>query len=44
VISRDNHNFAKFNKIGLDEDGQPVTADLHQAWAAGARVFQLTPR
>jgi hypothetical protein len=34
----------KFNSIGLDSDGNPVPADLHLAWAAGARAFRLTPR
>ncbi|GID91056.1 hypothetical protein ACFQFC_37935 [Amorphoplanes digitatis] len=44
VIARDNHNFAKFNKIGLDGDGDPDRDDLRSAWAAGARVFRLTLR
>jgi len=44
VMARDNHNFAKFNKIGFDQSGNPSPADLHLAWAAGARVFRLTPR
>ena len=44
VMARDNHRFAKFNKIGLDRDGNPDPADLHLAWAAGARAFQLAPR
>jgi deazaflavin-dependent oxidoreductase (nitroreductase family) len=44
VMARDNHNFAKFNKIGLDQDGSPNPADLRLAWAAGARAIQLTPR
>ena len=44
VMARDNHNFAKFNSIGFDPDGNPVPADLHLAWAAGARAFRLTPR
>jgi deazaflavin-dependent oxidoreductase (nitroreductase family) len=44
VIARDNHNFAKFNNIGFDPDGNPVPADLSLAWAAGARAFLLTPR
>jgi deazaflavin-dependent oxidoreductase (nitroreductase family) len=44
VMARDNHNFAKFNKIGLDQDGNPDPADLRLAWAAGARAFRLTPR
>lgn len=44
IMARDNHSFAKFNKIGLDQDGSPDPADLHLAWAAGARAFQLAPR
>jgi deazaflavin-dependent oxidoreductase (nitroreductase family) len=44
VMARDNHNFAKFNNIGFDAGGNPVPADLHLAWAAGARAFRLTPR
>ena len=43
VMARDNHNFAKFNKIGFDQSGNPSPTDLHLAWAAGARVFRLTP-
>ena len=44
VMARDNHNFAKFNKIALDQAGDPNPADLQLAWAAGARVIRLTPR
>jgi deazaflavin-dependent oxidoreductase (nitroreductase family) len=44
VMARDNRNFAKFNSIGFNSGGNPVTADLHLAWAAGARAFRLTPR
>jgi hypothetical protein len=44
VMARDNHNFATLNKIGFDQAGNPSRADLHLAWAAGARVFRLTPR
>ena len=43
VMARDNHNFAKFNHIGFDADGNPDATDLHRAWAAGARAFRLTP-
>jgi deazaflavin-dependent oxidoreductase (nitroreductase family) len=42
VMARDNHNFASFNKIGLDRHGNPDPNDLHLAWAAGARVFRLS--
>jgi deazaflavin-dependent oxidoreductase (nitroreductase family) len=44
VMVRANHNFAKFNKIGLDQAGNPNPEDLHAAWATGARAFLLTPR
>jgi deazaflavin-dependent oxidoreductase (nitroreductase family) len=44
VMALDNHQFAKFNKIGLDESGNPDPTDLHLAWAAGARAVRLTPR
>jgi deazaflavin-dependent oxidoreductase (nitroreductase family) len=44
MMSRDNHAFANFNKIGLDQDGNPSAEDLHLAWAAGARAIELTPR
>jgi deazaflavin-dependent oxidoreductase (nitroreductase family) len=44
VMARDNRNFAKFNKIGFDQHGNPDPTDLHLAWAAGARVFRLTLR
>jgi deazaflavin-dependent oxidoreductase (nitroreductase family) len=43
VMARDNHSFAKFNNIGFDPDGTPDRADLHLAWAAGARAIRLTP-
>jgi hypothetical protein len=44
VMCRDNHTFAKLNGIGLGSGGEPDRTDLHQAWAAGARAFRLTPR
>lgn len=43
-MARDNHQFAKFNQIGLDEHGEPRPHDLRLAWSAGARVLLLTPR
>ena len=43
VIARDNRNFASFNKIGFDADGNPNPSDLHLAWASGARAILLTP-
>ncbi len=44
VMARDNRNFARFNSIGFDPDGNPAPADLHRAWGSGARAFRLTPR
>jgi deazaflavin-dependent oxidoreductase (nitroreductase family) len=44
LIARDNRNFATFNRIGLDETGEPIAADLRAVWAAGGRAFRLTPR
>jgi hypothetical protein len=44
AMCRDNRNFAKFNKVGFDADGNPDPDDLRQAWAGGARAFRLTPR
>ena len=43
-MASDNHNFASFNKIGFDADGNPDPTDLQLAWAAGARAIRLTPR
>ena len=44
AMARDNHQFAKFNKIAIDASGEPSADDLHLAWAAGARAVRLTPR
>ena len=33
-MARDNRAFARFNKIGLDRDGNPDPDDLRLAWAA----------
>lgn len=43
TMCQDNHHFAQFNKIGFDGDGNLNANDLHEAWAAGARAFRLTP-
>jgi hypothetical protein len=43
LMARDNHQFARFNKIGLDQRGDPSPGDLHLAWAAAARVALRTP-
>jgi deazaflavin-dependent oxidoreductase (nitroreductase family) len=44
VIARTNHNFAGFNRITLDAQGNPDEADLHKCWREGARVLRLIPR
>ena len=44
TMARDNHAFAGFNKIRIDDAGEPDPEDLHLAWAAGARVFRLEPQ
>lgn len=44
VMARDNHQFAKFNNIGIDPAGEPNPTDLQMAWAAGARAIRLSPR
>jgi deazaflavin-dependent oxidoreductase (nitroreductase family) len=44
VISRGNHQFARFNGIGIEPDGSPNAADLRSAWANGARVIELSPQ
>jgi deazaflavin-dependent oxidoreductase (nitroreductase family) len=44
LLARDNHQFAKFNKIDLDPAGNPSASDLHHLWTIGARAVRLTPR
>jgi len=44
VIARYNKNFASFNNIGFDPQGNPEPADLRRAWTGGARVFRLALR
>jgi len=44
TMARDNHQFARFNGIGLDALGNAVPEDLRLAWSAGARVAILSPR
>jgi hypothetical protein len=44
IMSKENRSFASFNRIGFDANGEPDQEDLHLAWAAGARAFQLTLR
>jgi hypothetical protein len=44
AMCRDNRNFAKFQHVSFDANGNPDPWDLHLAWTAGARAFRLTPR
>lgn len=43
TMARDNHAFAGFSKIRIDDAGEPDPNDLYLAWA-GARVFRLVPQ
>jgi deazaflavin-dependent oxidoreductase (nitroreductase family) len=43
IMAADNHQFAKFNKIGFEKGGSPRIEDLRLAWVSGARVVILTP-
>jgi hypothetical protein len=43
-MARVNPTFAKFNKIRIDDDGEPDRHDLQLAWLGGARAIRLTPR
>jgi deazaflavin-dependent oxidoreductase (nitroreductase family) len=43
LMCRDNHAFAKFNNIHLDDKGEPAADDLHAAYGYGARAILLTP-
>jgi deazaflavin-dependent oxidoreductase (nitroreductase family) len=44
AMTRDNKQFAKFNQVSFDADGNPEPEDLRAAWLGGARAFRLTPR
>jgi deazaflavin-dependent oxidoreductase (nitroreductase family) len=44
AMARDNHQWARFNKIAVDKAGNPNPDDLHLAWAAGGRAVLLTPQ
>ena len=44
TMTRDNKNFAKFNKVEFDSAGDPKPEDLQTAWRSGGRVFKLTLR
>ena len=43
-LARDNHQFARFNRITLDAAGEPDPDDLRRCWAAGGRSVRLVPR
>ena len=43
-LARDNHQFARFNRIGFDAAGEPDPEDLRRCWVAGGRSVRLTPR
>jgi hypothetical protein len=43
IMCRDNRAFARFNRVHIDDTGEPDLDDLHKTWAAGARVFRLVP-
>jgi deazaflavin-dependent oxidoreductase (nitroreductase family) len=43
AMARDNHQFARFNQIGFDDQGEPRREDLHLTWLAGGRGAVLTP-
>ncbi|MVU83729.1 DUF385 domain-containing protein [Nocardia sp. ET3-3] len=42
VIARDNKQWAKFNGIGLDAQGNPNKADAYQSWQQGCVILRLT--
>ncbi len=44
TIARANRQFAGFNAITFDAQGEPEPADLHRSWAQGARVLRLVLR
>ena len=43
-MCRKNRIFANFNKISIDDSGEPSSDDLRAAWVAGARAIWLSPR
>lgn len=44
LMARNNHAFAKFNKIGFDAAGNPDPTDLRLTWEAGSRAVRLRLR
>jgi hypothetical protein len=43
-MARLNPTFARFNRIRVDEGGEPDRHDLELTWLGGARAIRLTPR
>ena len=39
MLARGNHWFARFNKISLDQAGNPSPADLHLPWPRAPESF-----
>lgn len=44
AIARDNKQWAKFNGMGFDADGNPNLADAYQSWQQGTVILRLTVR
>ena len=44
ILCRSNKNFANFNNIRRDADGNPESADLRSAWEHGGRSYRLRIR
>lgn len=44
LMCRDNHAFAKFHNIGIDDAGEPDPAAVREAVRHGARAILLTPQ
>ena len=42
-MAKANPTFAKFNRIRLNDDGEPDRNDLRMAWLDGAHAIRLTP-
>lgn len=44
LMCRDNHAFAKFHNIGIDDRGEPDAEAVREAVRQGARAILLTPQ
>ncbi|MFE3188101.1 nitroreductase family deazaflavin-dependent oxidoreductase [Nocardia sp. NPDC059240] len=42
VIARDNKQWAKFNGMSIDAQGNPNLADAYQSWQQGCVIIRLT--